>query len=118
MELLNFIHQIPLPIVILVIAILVVATIVLAYQYAKMKGLEGIRVKTYELILKAEKAFRESGTGKQKMKWVVSQARLLLPTWLQIFVTEETLEKIIQIWFDGVKDLLDDGKVNGSQHNN
>lgn len=29
--------------------------------------------------------------------------------------SEEALEKIIQIWFDEVKDLLDDGKVNGSQ---
>lgn len=118
MELLNFIHQIPLPIVILVIAILVLVTVVLAYQYAKMKGLEGIRVKTYQLILKAERVYKESGAGQQKMKWVVSQARLLLPTWLQIFITEEMLEKMIQVWFDGIKDLLDDGKVNGSQHNN
>lgn len=49
------------------------------------------------------------------MKWVVSQARRLLPGWLQAIISEEALEKIIQIWFDEVKDLLDDGKVNGSQ---
>ena len=49
------------------------------------------------------------------MKWVVSQARKLLPEWMQMFISTETLEKIIQAWFDGIKDLLDDGKMNGSE---
>ena len=49
------------------------------------------------------------------MKWVVSQARKLLPNWLQFIVTEEALENVIEIWFRGVKDLLDDGKINESQ---
>lgn len=31
------------------------------------------------------------------------------------FVTEEMMMKVIDEWFKGVKDLLDDGKVNGSQ---
>lgn len=84
----------------------------------KQKGLEGIRKDVYELILKAEHIYKESGQGKQKLKWVVSQARKLLPKWLQVFVTEKTLEKIIDMWFRGVKDLLDDGKVNGSGKNN
>ena len=39
----------------------------------------------------------------------------LLPKWLQIFVTEEAMMKVIDKWFEGVKDLLDDGRVNGSQ---
>ena len=56
-----------------------------------------------------------SGAGQQKLKWVVQQARGLLPKWLQIIITEEMLLKVIDVWFDGVKDLLDDGKVNGSQ---
>ena len=49
------------------------------------------------------------------MKWVIQEARKLLPGWLQIVVSEEILEKLVQSWFDGIKDLLDDGKVNGSQ---
>ena len=39
----------------------------------------------------------------------------MLPKWLQIFVTEEAMIKVIDKWFEGVKDLLDDGRVNGSQ---
>ena len=117
MELLEIIMQIPLPVLIFLAVILAVATIYMGYQWAKMKGLEGIRVQTYQLILKAEHMYKESGSGKQKLKWVVSQARKLLPEWLQFIVTEAALEKIIDIWFKGVKDLLDDGKMNDSQKN-
>lgn len=52
----------------------------------------------------------------QKLKWVVQQARGLLPKWLQVIMSEEVLLKIIDWWFKEVKDLLDDGKVNGSQN--
>lgn len=115
MELLNFLKQIPLPILLLAVLILLVVTIVIAFQYAKYKGLEGIRANVYQLILKAEHMYKESGTGQQKLKWVVQQARGLLPKWLQVIITEDTLLKVIDIWFSGVKDLLDDGKINGSQ---
>ena len=115
MELLNYLNQVPLPVLILVIAALAVLTVVIAYQYAKMQGLDGIRQDVYQLILKAEHIYNESGQGKQKLKYVVSQARGLLPKWLQIFVTEEAMMKVIDKWFEGVKDLLDDGRVNSSQ---
>lgn len=116
MELLNYLNQVPLPVLILVIAALAVLTVVIAYQYAKMKGLEGIRENVYQLILKAEHIYKESGQGEQKLKWVVQQARGLLPKWLQVIMSEEVLLKIIDWWFKEVKDLLDDGKVNGSQN--
>ena len=109
MELLNFLSQVPVPILILVIAVLVVVTAVVVYQYAKAKGLEGIRKEVYELFLRAEHRFKESGQGEQ-------QARGLLPKWLQVIMSEEVLLKIIDWWFKEVKDLLDDGKVNGSQN--
>ncbi len=115
MELFNVLSQIPLPILVVVIVILAVITLVIAYQYAKMKGLDGIRTDVYQLILKAERMYNESGQGMQKMKWVVNQARGLLPKWMQSIVTEEMLIRVIEEWFKGVKDLLDDGKVNGSQ---
>ena len=116
MELLEFIKQIPLPILIIVLAILVIVTIVVVVQYIKQKGLDGIREDIYQLILKAEHMYNESGTGKQKFEWVIQQARGLLPKWLQILVPESALEKLVQKWFEGVKDLLDDGKVNNSQN--
>lgn len=114
MELSNFLSQVPVPVLILVIALLVIVTAVVVYQYAKAKGLEGIRKDVYALFLVAEHEIKGTKQGKQKLKWVVSQARLLLPRWLQIFITEDKLIKIIDLWFVGVKDLLDDGKINGS----
>lgn len=115
MELLEFMKQIPMPVLIVALAILFIVTIVIIVQYMKAKGLDGVRMDVYQLILKAEHMFNESGQGKQKLKWVVQQARGLLPKWLQFFITEEALLKIIDNWFAGVKDLLDDGKVNNSQ---
>ena len=115
MEVLKFLEQIPLPILVVALVILVAITVVMTYQYAKMRGMDGIRGDVYQLILKAEHVYNESGQGKQKLKWVVSQARGLLPKWLQVFVTEEMMMRVIDEWFKGVKDLLDDGKVNGSQ---
>lgn len=115
MEVLKFLEQIPLPILVMALVILVAITVVMTYQYAKMRGMDGIRGDVYQLILKAEHVYNESGQGKQKLKWVVSQARGLLPKWMQVFVTEEMMMKVIDEWFKGVKDLLDDGKVNGSQ---
>ncbi len=115
MELLNYLVQIPLPFLVAIIIILAVITITVVYQWAKYKGIEGIRTRVYQLILSAEHIYTETSTGKQKMKWVVSQARKLLPNWLQVVLSEDALENIIEAWFRGVKDLLDDGKVNGSQ---
>lgn len=48
------------------------------------------------------------------MSYVIQQARLLLPNWAQFFITEALLEKMVQMWFDAVKDLLDAGKINRS----
>lgn len=115
MELMNFLQAVPVPVLMLVVIVLLAVTIYIGFQYAKEKQLDGLREKVYELILRAEHAFDESGEGKMKLKWVVQQARGLLPGWLKIFVSEDMLTSLINGWFLSVKDLLDDGKVNGSQ---
>ena len=112
MELLNIV---PMWLIIFVLIIVALTIIIMAVSYFKGRSLEEIRNDVYQLILKAEHMYEESGSGKQKMKWVVSQARKLLPKWAQALISEDTLMKIIQAWFDGVKDLLDDGKMNHSE---
>lgn len=102
---------------ILIIALIVVTLIILGtgiYFYVRDKTLEDIRADVYQLFLKAEHNPEFSESGKQKMKWVFSRARMLLPTWLQVFITDAFLEKVIEGWFRAVKDLLDDGKMNKS----
>ena len=107
--------MVPLP-VLVIIAVLIVASVIwMGYAYLKNRTLDEIRGDVYQLVLKAEHTYRLSSSGKQKMKWVVSQARKLLPGWMQLIISDEMLQKIIQVWFDEVKDLLDDGKMNGSQ---
>ena len=112
MELLS---AIPMWLIIAVLVVVVVTLVAMTVVYLKNRTLDDIRNDVYQLILRAEHMYEESGMGKQKMKWVVSQARKLLPEWMQMFISTETLEKIIQAWFDGIKDLLDDGKMNGSE---
>lgn len=109
MELLN---MIPLWLIVVIAIIVAITVIAIAITYLKNKTLEQIRVDVYQLILKAEHMYKESAQGKQKMKWVVFQARSLLPRWVQTLVSEDALMSVIQVWFDGVKDLLDDGKMN------
>ncbi len=103
--------------IVTIIAIVAAAVMVgvLTYLYLKNKTLDDIRKDVYQFILEAEHTYMESGTGKQKLKWVVSRARSLLPSWLQVIITEDTLTTLVQKWFDAVKDLLDDGKYSGSE---
>ena len=107
--------MVPLPALVIIAILIVISVIWMGYTYLKNRTLDEIRGDVYQLVLKAEHTYRLSSSGKQKMKWVVSQARKLLPGWMQLIISEEMLQKIIQVWFDEVKDLLDDGKMNGSQ---
>lgn len=100
-------------VIVILAAVVMVGT--LAYLYLKNSTLEDIRKDVYHLFLQAEHRYTETGAGKQKMKWVISRARKLLPKWLQAFVTEEALYGLVQSWFDAIKDLLDDGKFNRSE---
>lgn len=115
MELMEFLAIIPVPVLIAVAVVLVGITLTLIYHYLRLKGLDGIRADVYRLILHAEHLYNESGTGPQKLKWVVQQARDLMPMWMRWIITEEAMINIVNEWFKGVKDLLDDGKVNGTQ---
>lgn len=101
------------PIAIIILAALIFGLGVVLYLYVRDKTLEDIRTDVYQLFLMAEHMYL-SGEGKQKMDYVIQSARALLPPVAQFFITEELLRKVIQLWFDSVKDLLDDGKYNGS----
>ena len=81
--------------------------------YLRDKTLEEIREEVYQKFLEAERN-EVLDTGKMKMKWVLAHARLLLPDWAQILITDAFLEKVVQGWFDAAKDLLDDGELNNS----
>lgn len=100
------------------IIIIVIAVLILLgglISYLRGKTLEDIREDVYQKFLEAENNPHLGGLGKQKMKWVLQQARALLPGWTHLIITDEFLEKVVQKWFDAIKDLLDDGRVNNSE---
>lgn len=105
----------PVPVLVLIGIAIVVSLFIIAYAYFKNKKLEEIRGDVYHLFLRAEHMIKESKAGQQKMKWVLSRARQLLPKWLQMLISDTAFEKIVQLWFDQIKDLLDDGKLNHSR---
>lgn len=102
-----------------IVSILLIAffIIVLAggiYIYLRDKTLNEIRADVYNLFLRAEHNPEVMASGKKKMKWVLSRARLLLPSWAQVLITDKFLEDVVEGWFRAIKDLLDDGKMNKS----
>lgn len=104
-----------------ILAILLIAFFVAVlfgglYLYLRDKTLSEIRADVYQLFLVAEHNPNFTKAGKQKMKWVLSKARGLLPNWAQLLITDACLEKVVQAWFDAVKDLLDDGKLNSTSN--
>lgn len=99
-------------IVLIVSALAVMAAGV--YFYLRDKSLNDIRADVYQKFLEAEHNERLN-TGKKRMKWVLYQARALLPNWAQAFISDAFLEKAVEGWFRAIKDLLDDGKLNKSQ---
>ena len=100
-----------------VIIALAAMCVILVCLYLKDKTKDEIRVDVYKLILKAEKEFLY-GQNKQKFEYVVQLARSFLPAPLQAIISAPVLqslfEKLIQEIFYEIKDVMDDGKINGS----
>lgn len=96
---------------------LVAACAILTCLYFKDKTKDEIRKDVYQLILQAEHQFFY-GQNTQKFDYVVQLARSLLPLPVQTIITvpflEAVFKKIIQELFNEIKDVMDDGKRNGS----
>ena len=77
-------------------------------QWAKL------RVIGYKLILQAEKAITGTKKGQERFEFVFYKLYNLIPGWLQLFVSEESLLEKLQEWFVELKDYLDNGKIDQS----
>lgn len=102
---------------ILTIVLAVSAVVIIGIEtclYIRRSTLDDIRQDVYQLFLMAEHNPKFAEVPKARMVWVLKQARSYLPSWAQIFITDAFLAKTVQGWFDAIKDLLDDGKLNGS----
>ncbi len=94
-------------------AVGVVIAIFVIVKYIRHVGLESIRERVYKAFLEAEHEF-QYGENTEKFEYVINIAKSAIPAPFNLFITESLLRKVVQTWFDLVKDLLDDGKFNGT----
>lgn len=87
--------------------------IVVLIKVMQTIGLEKIRAYVYKLFVMAEHEFKY-GENEEKFEYVVCLAKGAIPAPFDLFITESLLRTVVQAWFDICKDLLDDGKFNGT----
>lgn len=85
----------------------------LIVKYIRNVGLESIRARVYKAFAEAEHEF-QYGDNEAKFEYVINIAKSAIPAPFNFFITENLLRKVVQAWFDLAKDLLDDGKINGT----
>lgn len=92
--------------------IAVVICFVLFFLFEREKGYKIL----YNLMLQAKRLAKDAilKSGKAQEDWVVEKALYLLPVSWKVFVTEKQVREIVRWLFQKGKDLLDDGKINGS----
>ena len=95
---------------------LVVSALVLAYIIYLVinKKWKRLRMIANRLMLQAEQTIIGTKKGQERFEQVLTQVYLLIPVWIRIFVSRSQFEKILQKWFELIKDSLDDGKINNS----
>jgi hypothetical protein len=70
----------------------------------------------YALMFQAKRMAKDAilKSGQEQEEWVVKKALQFLPASFKLFVSEDTVRKIIIWLFNKGKDYLDDGLLNGS----
>ena len=91
-----------------------VVAIFIVVKLLQTVGLEKIRATVYQLFLDAEHQFEE-GDNDDKFEYVINIAKAAIPAPFNLLIKETLLRSVVQESFDIVKDLLDDGRVNGSE---
>jgi hypothetical protein len=83
--------------------------LVITQQWTKL------REQAYALMLSAERLYA-SDEGIKKFEAVFEKLYYnLIPPWLRMFVTPESIREKLQEWYNLAKDYLDDGSVNGTK---
>ena len=102
------------PLATIIYLVIVAAVFVILFvRTMQTIGLERIRKYVYQLFVDAEKEF-EHGKNEEKFEYVVNLAKMAIPAPFNLIITESLLRRMVQAWFDICKDLLDDGKLNGT----
>jgi len=93
-----------------IIAVVLIVVLYAVFEWQKFKTV------LFALMLQAKdraKDFILSG-GQAQEDWVIKKSYLLLPKKITIFINENRMRKIVHYLYVKAKDLVDDGKLNGS----
>ena len=102
------------PVVAVIFIAVVVAVAIFLFVKAMQKiGTDKICLYAYRWFEEAEDEFNH-GENTEKFEYVLNLAKSTIPSPFNLFITERLLRKVVQLWFDLCKDLLDDKKINGS----
>ncbi len=96
--------------------ILLIAAVFMAFDIylAVTKQWGKLREQAYALMLQAERIF-SSDEGKKKFDAVFDQLYYnLIPAWMRLFISPDTVKEKLQEWYDLAKDYLDNGKIDNS----
>ncbi|KPU42686.1 hypothetical protein OXPF_37400 [Oxobacter pfennigii] len=90
--------------------------IIFALSLYALFAWQDFKTKAYALMLQAKSLAKDAvlKSGDQQAEWVVKKAYQFLPKSITIFLSEETMYKIVKTLYDKAKDYLDDGKLNSS----
>ena len=81
----------------------------IAIKIMQTIGMEKVRKTVYDGFVLAENQFNH-GENAEKFNYVVELAKKAVPAPFNVFITESLLRKMVQLWFDLCKNLLDDGR--------
>ena len=95
------------------ISLVIFAALFLFVKLMQTIGMEKVREYVYKLFIEAEHEFKH-GQNEEKFNYVILYAKSAVPTPFNLFISEKSVRKVIQLWFNLCKDLLDDGKLNGT----
>lgn len=70
----------------------------------------------YALMLQAKRMAKDSvlKSGDEQIEWIIKKTYQFLPGRITIFISEETMRKLIRYLYSKLKDYIDDGKLNKS----
>ena len=94
----------------------IILIIAFASLFFVLLGWQRTKVLLYQLMLQAKRMAKDAilKSGQEQEEWVVKKALQLLPFSLRVFLSEDTIRKIIKWLYHKAKDYADDGVINNS----
>mgnify|MGYP005838767779 CR=1 FL=1 len=94
----------------------IILVVVFVILFLVLLGWQKTKVLLYQLMLQAKRMAKDAilKSGQEQEEWVVKKALQLLPLSLRMFLSEDTVRKIVKWLYQKAKDYADDGQLNDS----